>query len=150
MPLAFKTLSFETIAFGFFNIESDMLLLERYFFFASDFCLSIQELAGKTGAQDISLPFNVYDIEDPTARGDLMGAIDTPALILDLDGGYLVSAARLEIRRQEFQESLGRNKLNALQYGLGGAGWDDTAGYRQGFLEGRCLCDHFHGLPLSK
>jgi len=28
MPLAFESLSHGTIAFGFFNIESDMLLLE--------------------------------------------------------------------------------------------------------------------------
>ena len=34
MPLAFKSLSHETIAFGFFNIESDMLILDRYFLFA--------------------------------------------------------------------------------------------------------------------
>lgn len=31
MPLAFDTLSHGTIAFGFFNIDSDMLLLEQYF-----------------------------------------------------------------------------------------------------------------------
>jgi hypothetical protein len=31
MPLAFDTLSHGKIAFGFFNIESDMLLLEQYF-----------------------------------------------------------------------------------------------------------------------
>jgi hypothetical protein len=34
MPLAFESLSHGTIAFGFFNIESDMLLLDRYFLFA--------------------------------------------------------------------------------------------------------------------
>jgi hypothetical protein len=31
MPLAFQSLSHGTITFGFFNIESDMLLLDRYF-----------------------------------------------------------------------------------------------------------------------
>ena len=34
MPLAFESLSHGTIAFGFFNIESDMLILDRYFLFA--------------------------------------------------------------------------------------------------------------------
>jgi len=37
MPLAFESLSHGTIAFGFFNIASDMLLLEHYFLFATDF-----------------------------------------------------------------------------------------------------------------
>jgi hypothetical protein len=31
MPLAFESLNHGTIAFGFFNIDSDMLLLEKYF-----------------------------------------------------------------------------------------------------------------------
>lgn len=38
MPLAFESLSHGTIAFGFFNIESDMLLCDRYFLFADEFC----------------------------------------------------------------------------------------------------------------
>jgi hypothetical protein len=38
MPLDFESLSHGTVAFGFFNIESDLLLLERSFFFASEFC----------------------------------------------------------------------------------------------------------------
>ena len=36
MPLAFESLSHGTIAFGFFNIDSDMLLLEK-----SAFCLDL-------------------------------------------------------------------------------------------------------------
>ena len=34
MPLSFESQSHGQVAFGFFNIASDMLLLERYFFFA--------------------------------------------------------------------------------------------------------------------
>ncbi|MBC8441147.1 MAG: hypothetical protein H8D87_15855 [Deltaproteobacteria bacterium] len=37
MPLSFTSKSHGNIAFGFFNIESDMLLLEKYFFFADGF-----------------------------------------------------------------------------------------------------------------
>ena len=37
MPLVFESLSHGTIAFGFFNIDSDMLLLEQYFLFGSEF-----------------------------------------------------------------------------------------------------------------
>ena len=33
MPLTFDSLSHGKVAFGFFNIESDMLLLDHYFFF---------------------------------------------------------------------------------------------------------------------
>ena len=75
MPLAFQSLNFGTVAFGFFNIESDMLLLERYFFFASDFCKTIGELTDQSGAEEVSLLFKVHEIEDRTERGDLMGAI---------------------------------------------------------------------------
>ncbi len=32
MPLSFRSENHGNIAFGFFNIESDMLLLENYFF----------------------------------------------------------------------------------------------------------------------
>jgi len=38
MPLAFDSSSHGKIAFGFFNIETDMLLLENYFIFATQFC----------------------------------------------------------------------------------------------------------------
>lgn len=49
MPLAFESLSHGAIAFGFFNIESDMLLLEHYFFFATDFCEHIRAMAAMEG-----------------------------------------------------------------------------------------------------
>ena len=48
MPLSFESMSHGTIAFGFFNIESDMLLCDRYFFFADDFCVKIGQMAGHT------------------------------------------------------------------------------------------------------
>ena len=51
MPLAFESLSHGTIAFGFFNIESDMLLLDRYFLFAEDFCSYLKNIAQAVGDQ---------------------------------------------------------------------------------------------------
>ncbi len=51
MPLEFQSLSHGPIAFGFFNIESDMLLLEHYFFFASEFCKYISDLSERKEAQ---------------------------------------------------------------------------------------------------
>ena len=67
MPLAFESESHGTVAFGFFNIESDMLLLDRYFFFATDFCEAICQLA--------ELPIKAWVIENPSRIGDLHGGI---------------------------------------------------------------------------
>ncbi len=74
MPLLFETLSHGEIPFGFFNIETDMLVLDNYFFFASDMAAHICEIAGITS--DISYKSNwyVYRIE-PQMIGNLMGAI---------------------------------------------------------------------------
>lgn len=75
MPLAFESLSHGTLAFGFFNIESDMLLLDRYFFFATDFCGLIEDIAGKSAEDSYQARWSVQWIESPANIGDLMGAI---------------------------------------------------------------------------
>ena len=51
MPLAFRSESQGTIAFGFFNIEIDLLLLEQLFFFADRFCAAVVELAEAAGGE---------------------------------------------------------------------------------------------------
>jgi hypothetical protein len=71
MPLSFDSASHGRIAFGFFNIESDLLLLENRFFFADAFCEGISALAG--GAAEVEWPGFV--IAEPEDVGDLMGAI---------------------------------------------------------------------------
>ncbi len=75
MPLAFDSLSHQTVAFGFFHIETDMLLLQRLFFFADSFCRIVSELA--TGPKET--PFEKilpgFSFPDPSEIGDLMGAI---------------------------------------------------------------------------
>ena len=73
MPLAFNSSSHGAIAFGFFNIDSDMLLLEREFFFASDFCDAIIELASSNDRDAVEWPG--YHIAERADVGDLMGAI---------------------------------------------------------------------------
>ncbi len=73
MPLAFESLSHGTIAFGFFNIETDLLLLEHYFFFASDFSGGIIEIA-ESEVASLTVPLPGYDLPY-TAIGDLHGAI---------------------------------------------------------------------------
>jgi hypothetical protein len=75
MPLAFDSISHGPIAFGFFNIDSDMLLLDRYFFFATEFCGHIRKIAEYTGPLPYEASWEVYDIPDPADIGDLMGAI---------------------------------------------------------------------------
>ena len=75
MPLAFNSISHGTIAFGFFNIESDMLLCDHYFFFADDFCNTIGNIAEQAGDKSYQVPWQVYFIETPQDIGDLSGAI---------------------------------------------------------------------------
>jgi hypothetical protein len=73
MPLAFQSLSHGEIAFGFFNIETDMAILNQYFFFAGDFCTLISDVAAaEQGPVDVALDAYVIGEE---ARGSLMGAI---------------------------------------------------------------------------
>ncbi len=74
MPLAFDSLSHGKIAFGFFNIETDLLLLNRYFFFASDFCRYLVEAVPYLRAGDWETAWTIVRIEDDRI-GDLMGAI---------------------------------------------------------------------------
>ena len=75
MPLAFESKSHGTIAFGFFNIESDMLLLDRYFLFASDFCSYIEAMVETLGADGLEMKWQVQYIDSGEKIGDLMGAI---------------------------------------------------------------------------
>jgi hypothetical protein len=74
MPLTFKSLSHGTVPFGFFNIESDLLLIERSFFFAADFCSLIAAMADGDPEPCILRP--AWLIEHPGAIGDLMAAIE--------------------------------------------------------------------------
>jgi len=74
MPLSFVSKNFGEIAFGFFNIKTDLLLLEQHFFFASDFCNCLISIAKSINCVDINFYFAGYFI--PYEKiGDLMGAI---------------------------------------------------------------------------
>ena len=75
MPLSFDTVNRGTIAFGFFNIESDMLLLERHFFFADAFCREVAAVAASDADAPFARTLSVHTIETPEDVGDLMGAI---------------------------------------------------------------------------
>jgi hypothetical protein len=73
MPLSFESRSHGPVAFGFFNIESDMLLLERTFFFCDDFCTWLSTLAGQESPA--VLDCEVFVIQNPQDIGDLTVAI---------------------------------------------------------------------------
>ena len=75
MPLSFKSENHGNIAFGYFNIESDMLLLENYFFFADEFCKLINQALKESDNGQKQFQFKIYVIADPDNIGDLMGAI---------------------------------------------------------------------------
>lgn len=75
MPLSFESMNHGTIAFGFFNIESDMLVLEHYFIFASDFCQLIGDMAVQSNQEAYKNNWPVYVIEERENIGDLIGAI---------------------------------------------------------------------------
>lgn len=75
MPLAFDSLSHGTVAFGFFNIESDMLLLDHFFFFATEFCTWVGQAAEEGGQRSHEREWQVYRIERPENAGDLTAAI---------------------------------------------------------------------------
>jgi len=75
MPLAFESLTHGTIAFGFFNIESDMLMCDRYFFFADYFCENLKKIADWDENRFNRTQWPVWFIESAADIGDLMGAI---------------------------------------------------------------------------
>ncbi len=75
MPLAFDSINHGQVAFGFFNIETDMLLLENYFLFATQFCDYIRQIAASAYTGGIQTTWKVDCIQPASRVGDLMGAI---------------------------------------------------------------------------
>ena len=75
MPLGFSSINRGVIAFGFFNIDTDLLLMEQTFLFASDFSRYISDLASYKGDFPHETHWEVYYIEHQQDVGDLMGAI---------------------------------------------------------------------------
>ncbi|MBS3918563.1 MAG: hypothetical protein KG012_06710 [Deltaproteobacteria bacterium] len=75
MPLEFESLSHSKIAFGFFNIETDMILLNQYFLSAEDFCRYIVQ-ASESSQPLYETLWEVYWIENGMDIGNLMDAIE--------------------------------------------------------------------------
>ena len=75
MPLGFSSINRGVIAFGFFNIETDLLLMEQTFLFASDFSRYMSQLASYTGDFSHETHWEVYYIQRREDVGDMTGAI---------------------------------------------------------------------------
>ncbi len=73
MPLSFDTKNHGEIAIGFFNIDTDMILIKNYFCFASDLCGWISGWAAVD--DDLETTVEIYVIKKPENIGNLMGAI---------------------------------------------------------------------------
>ncbi len=74
MPLLFKSLSHGDVPFGFFNIETDIILLNNYFFFAGDVSHHIVELTSLRPDEPCVMDWDAYILEE-NQIGNLMGAI---------------------------------------------------------------------------
>ncbi len=119
MPLAFQSSSHALVAFGFFHIETDLLLLERRFFFAPDFCQAWLALAAAPGPE-VSLKLPAWSLS-PEQVGDLHGAIsgrDSHGFI-----GALYQRLPFPRRREEFAQkprgALPRHEVEKLLDGSG-------------------------------
>lgn len=74
MPLSFQSISHGDIAFGFFNVKSDMLLLENNFFFAADFCKTITALEDSAG-EGLAFEWHGWHIQNRVDMGDFRSVL---------------------------------------------------------------------------
>jgi len=74
VPLAFHSLSHGEVAFGFFNIDTDMMLLDVHFFFADDLSAAVGDMASGRDDGAARVRLNAYTL-DAALIGNLMGAI---------------------------------------------------------------------------
>lgn len=73
MPHEFPTVGHHAVPFGFFNTKTDLLLLQKRFFFADDFCTCVSTLAAAGESSGAALP--CWRVDHPAMIGDLNGAI---------------------------------------------------------------------------
>jgi hypothetical protein len=104
VPLEFHSLSHGRIAFGFFNIDTDLLLLEKYFFFAHFFCNTVEIIASWKDHKVDNFVLSGYVIERFGDIGNLMGAIHG----IDLKGfiGAVYQLFPFPQRPEEFKQKL--------------------------------------------
>ena len=112
MPLEFDSLNHGKIAFGFFNIETDMILLEHYFFFGRDFCGQVSRYAQFPSNEIYESSWDIYLIENNLDVGNLMGAIHG----IDLRGflGEVYKLFPFPKEREEFKQNPDGFKTRSL------------------------------------
>jgi hypothetical protein len=72
----FNSLSHGVVPFGFYNIETDGLLLGQHFFFCTDFCRMVKALFEKPLAEEADAALSGHVFHDPQRIGNLKGAIN--------------------------------------------------------------------------
>ena len=116
MPLSFESTSHGPVAFGFFNIDVDLLLLDRSLFYADEFAAVVGQVAGATGEVAVEGSFPGHRAPDARSLGNTMGAIH------GFDRGGLIGAiyerfpfpARPEDFRQDPEGAQNRGSVTDL------------------------------------
>jgi hypothetical protein len=89
MPLAFESINRGLTAFGFFNIDSDLLLLDHYFFFAQPFCKNVSDLAERYLADTEEGFWEVYTLDRREDIGDLVDPCQARPAAIPLPRNFL-------------------------------------------------------------
>ncbi len=113
MPLLFESLSHGKVPFGFFNIDTDMVLLCNYFFFADDMAQKVIEMADAGPEETTRQEWEIYII-NAGRTGDLMGAM----IGFDLSGfiGEVYRRFPFPDKSEEFkQHSEGRERRGIVE-----------------------------------
>jgi hypothetical protein len=74
MPLAFQSSSHGTLPFGYFNIDTDLLLMNRLLWFTPEFTAAVVSLAGAPPGELPRARFDGFEVE-AADLGHVMGAI---------------------------------------------------------------------------
>lgn len=75
MPLGFRSINRGVVAFGFFHIETHLMLLEDHVFWCRDFCELFTDLARTEAQSKFTARLPGWRMSAPGALGDLHGAI---------------------------------------------------------------------------
>lgn len=75
MPLGFNSLNHGVIAFGFFNIETDLLLMQNRVFWCRDFCALFTDLGATEAHKIFQARLPAWIIQNQEDLGDLHGSI---------------------------------------------------------------------------
>ena len=114
MPLAFDSINRGTVPFGYFNIDTDLLLLDDRFFFTEAFTTAVSALAAAEPGEAADLSIAGYVLDDPRALGNVMGAIAG----VDLSGfiGEVYRRFPFPPRREDFwQRAEGEDNRDVVE-----------------------------------